>query len=236
MLLRTVFLFAALLPASAATVFTTGFEGGLPAQVSGEATLADASLYYPGSLGMGSQYVENLSGTAWGQTVISLGGLALHTSASLEFLFLPKSSWDGLSMWCCTPDYLYITVDGLDMARISIRHYDLAAPDLHAAEPLAGAALSVTNAYGGAFIGGAPISLSAWNVALTGIPHSAASMTIVLQAGGGGWQSYPDEWWGADNITVSTDAISGVPEPGTMVLLPAGLLALAWLRRRHIRS
>ena len=44
----------------------------------------------------------------------------------------------------------------------------------------------------------------------------------------------PPTGWGPALDNVSVDAIaSGVPEPGTMLLIGAGLIALAGLRRRH---
>ena len=58
--------------------------------------------------------------------------------------------------------------------------------------------------------------------------------TLTLGFRGRNLQGIGDEGWGLDNVSVSTDATTGVPEPGTLTFLIGGGALLLGLSRRRL--
>ena len=214
------------LPASAASlvVFSTDFEGSLPAEVTGAGGI-ELSGGFSG-YGFGSKYYRNsaLGGTS---TVLSLTGLPAHSSVDLDFLLAVLDSWDGLTGGgSVDPDYFNVKVDGTVVVTSS---YDQFTPgdELPIGSPLG----TWTSLAAGGWAD-RPYDFAA--VPSLSFPHSASTLTVEFYSSGAGFQYLDDESWAIDNLKVTVETIGAVPEGGlTAGLFGLGLIALGAARRRR---
>lgn len=159
-------------------------------------------------------------------TVLTLTGLPVHTAISLSFDLAIIASWDGNTGGLAAPDYFNVRVDDqlvfsetFDQSNLN----DQTAPTSNLIT------WGTDLGYGGwldsAYHMGDPVT------GLNNIPHSGNTLKVEFYASGRGWQGgNGDEWFGIDNVTVST-----IPEPKAAGLVTAvTLIAMAsrWRQRR----
>ncbi len=200
------------------TVFSTDFESGAPAEWGG--TFNVELTQGLSAFGFDRQFSRNAAAPAQ-PTTLTLTNLPAHDSVSIKFLLAIIDSWDG-DGGNPGPDSFNIAVDGNTVFS-------------HTFASASGS--SNYNAPAGVFLGAGNFGFNSWNdyvydlgldPTLSGIAHTASTLTIDLYASGPGWQGFDDESWGVDNVVVS---VNTVPAPGALGIAGAGLLA--GLRRRR---
>jgi hypothetical protein len=163
---------------------------------------------------------------------LSLSNLPAHSHLSIDFDLLITASWDGDGPEPGTPDIWSLNVNGgPELLRTTFSNfpgrtqdypgtYD-GVPNGATNPPKSGASEVNTLGYGG-FID-FPGGDSVYRLRFV-FPHAASSVQFGFR-GGPGLTSVDDEGWGIDNISVQA-----VPEPGGVLVLGLGYLAL--FRRR----
>ncbi len=204
------------------TVYFNDFESGISMP-----PWSDANVQGP-NLGVTSNYHGNYD--LGDSTTLTLTGLPGHTQLALEFDLYLFSTWDGNST-TYGPDYFSLSGD-ISFSETFTNHQPAGqsypgGPDItypNGSYP--------THVYLGLDPTGSGDEFL--------ISHASSTFTVTF----GGPTSQSDEWWGIDNVRVSISSDSGpgpgpgptpTPEPGTMLLLGAGLLALAGARRKFKR-
>lgn len=189
-------------------------SGSAPAEITGGTVTTNGGY---SAHGFGDYF--NWSGGS--AITLNLSSLGSHTTLDLEFDLAIIDSWDGNDGGSYyDPDYFNVTLDGDTIFRETFSQFN-----------------SSDQSYTGSpFTSGSNIYKSRWNdsayhISLTGLTHSADSLTIAWFANGGGWQGGNDESFAIDNINVNTNN-TPVPEPATMLLFGTGLAGIAGLRAR----
>jgi len=188
-------------------------SGSVPATISG-GTVTSTGGYSAHGFG---NYFNWSGGSA---ITLNLSSLDSHTTLDLDFDLAVIDSWDGSSPSSVAPDYFNVTLDGSSVFQETFDNFT-----------------TTDQTYTGISITyGSNIYKSHWNdsayhISLTGLSHSADSLTISWFANGSGWQGGSDESFAIDNINVNTNAAS-VPEPATIFLFGTGLVGLAGFRSR----
>ncbi len=196
--------------AATASAITYDFElGSAPPAMTGGTTQTTGGY---SSFGFGNYF-------QWSDVsaiTLTLGSLETHTTLDLEFDLALIDSWDGLSP-PFGPDYFNVTVDGGSVFQENFGSYS-----------------------GSPFVSGSDLynnpqwEDSAYHISLSGIAHSATTLTISWFANGAGWQGGMDESFAIDNIVLSVDnGSTPVPEPATMLLFGTGLAGLIGSRIRR---
>lgn len=165
---------------------------------------------------------------------LTLSGFNIGDSITLKFDFYALDSWDG-NQGGVGPDRFQVKIDGvdkLDSTFANVSGYNQSYPSAYLAGSFAAqtGATDVDAAHGGTlpngYYGNSLYSFGVGsNAAMTAI---ATSSTVVFTWTGSNLQGVGDESWGIDNVSVNA-----VPEPGTLVMLAFGALAL--MRRRSVR-
>ncbi len=198
------------------TVFSTDFDGSLPAEVNpGLATLTGvqgfAGLGHPGN-----QFGGNFLRSPTGNVVkLQLTGLPPHTTVTIGFLLAAIDSLDGEGTYP-SGDYFHIKLDGVTIFRESLAN---ALPSqVQSYVPAPGAQLARWQDLG--FSGpGSFYTDSAYDFSMEprmqGIPHSASTLTLEYIIEGAGIQPLSDESWALDNLTV---AVTNAPAPQDLQL------------------
>ena len=222
-------------PAAAQTVYSNNFDA--PATVAGGVTAnltGVTAVVGNGTTGLSGNFLRNgstLNGATATPTVLTLSGLAAHTSVSLSMIFGFMESWDS-SNGSVAPDLVDIVVDGT--TRIS----GLTANNQTG---------SVSFYGGGTLIGTPCIQADSFNtqfcdtiINLAGAPnltfaHTSSTLTLSIFAYGTGWQGGLDEAWAIDNlsVTLAGGANAAVPEPATWALMMLGFGAIGYSLRRR---
>jgi len=216
------------------TVFSTDFNGPLPAAIDPGSALLTGVQYFAGLGPTGQAFGGNFLRSATGNVVtLTLSGLPDHSAINLGFLFAAIDSLDGTGTYPAG-DFFHITLDGRTIFRESFAN---ATPDqIQSYVAPAGVTLArrVDLGFGGP---GSYYTDSAYNLAadpaFQNIAHTGSTATFTFQIEGQGIQSLDDESWAMDNLSVSVNA---VPEPQTYALLLAGGAALGWTAKRRARA
>ena len=207
--------------------FTTDFNNGVPAQLTGTTTLSAVQGY--AGLGTGTNtfsgsLLENATGgtdVAPGTvpqtaTRLTLTNLPTHTSIDVDFLLAIINSWDGLSAIpplssINSPDFFNVRVDGALLFHESFDNVTATGTG-QGYNPPAGVQLTPRPFTDLGFSSPSTTLDSAWNLGLdsrfSNIPHTASTLTIDFFADGAGFQGGTNESWGIDNLSVS---LNGVP-------------------------
>lgn len=223
--------------AQGATVFSTDFDGALPAEIApGVATLTGVQ-GYAGLGPVGTQFGGSFLRSPTGNLVtLTLNQLPAHTDISLAFLFAAIDSLDGTGTFP-QGDFLTITLDGQTLLRESFAN---ATPDqIQSYVPPPGGELARRVDLGFSGPGGYYTD-SAYNLGLEPrlqhVQHTASSAVFTFQIEGPGIQPLDDESWAMDQLVVSVNDVSTVPEPSAAGLGLVGLGALVALQRRRRRA
>lgn len=223
--------------AQGATVFSTDFDGALPAEIApGVATLTGVQ-GYAGLGPVGTQFGGSFLRSPTGNLVtLTLNQLPAHTDISLAFLFAAIDSLDGTGTFP-QGDFLTITLDGQTLLRESFAN---ATPDqIQSYVPPPGGELARRVDLGFSGPGGYYTD-SAYNLGLEPrlqhVQHTASSAVFTFQIEGPGIQPLDDESWAMDQLVVSVNAVSTVPEPSAAGLGLVWLGALVALQRRRRRA
>ncbi len=220
---------SALVPAQT-TVFSTDFDGTLPAAVSpGSATLTGVQGYAglgPTDSPFGGDFLRSETANV---VTLSLTGLPAHDTISLDFLFAAIDSLDGTGTYPAG-DFFNASLDGVSFFRESFAN--ATADEIQSYVPPAGGELARRIDLGFSGPGGYYTD-SAYDMAIDprfhGLAHTAPTATFTFVIEGDGVQDITDESWAMDNLRVT---VNPVPEPATgLALVP--LLGLVTRRRRR---
>jgi hypothetical protein len=221
---------------AAVTVFSTNFDGALPAEIAPGAALLTGVQGYAGLGPVGNQFGGNFLRSATGNTVtLTLNNLPTHDTISLSFLFAAIDSLDGTGEFPAG-DFFKIVFDGATLFSESFAN---AVPNqIQSYVPPPGVELARHLDLGFSGPGGFYTD-SAYNFGadptFANFAHSASSATIDFFIFGPGNQDLNDESWAMDNLRVSvtTQGVPVVPEPETYALMLAGLGLLGFVARRR---
>lgn len=219
-------------PATAATLATydgvtlTAFDGASAALSAGGAVSGTA---LPGAWNANGWSGSFLHNTTTGLTEFQLSNLPGHSAIGLSFLVGLLDSWDSTN-GSPAPDYLFIYVDGVQVAQLTANNASGGFSDYGGGTLLySGVQIDTNQSYSDRLL---DMSSAGW----ASFAHSGSTLTLGFQAGGAGWQGGTDESWGVDNLTISytPDATGAVPEPASWAMMIGGLgLAGGMLRRRR---
>jgi hypothetical protein len=206
---------------SAGVVYTNNFESPVGAEWNTTSRVTTSNDLVTNILGEFTNFTATLT----------LSGLAVHTSVTVDFDFFALDSWDGNDT-SFGPDFFAVMNGGTVLFETTITNFSCTN-----CQSFPGPFPSSNNGRTGATPG---ISNLGFN---TGFPdgiyhmtqtfaHSTSTLTLGFR--GRNLQSLGDEGWGLDNVSVSTETTTGVPEPGTLTLLIGGGALLLALGRRRL--
>ncbi|MCA9010383.1 MAG: FG-GAP repeat protein [Planctomycetaceae bacterium] len=202
------------------TVFSTDFESGIPAEITGPGIIRDSEGYHT------EAFLQNTSVPQNASTVLTLTGLPEHRSIRLDFLLAIINSWDGAD-GASSPDVFNVSVDGKTIFSNTFDNFVLSS---QAYVPPAGVLLTPRI---GPTISVSPDSFSNlgldtgigqeefWGDALyamgndptfSGIPHTSSTLTVEWFASGAGYQGGGNESWAIDDLSVTLEAFNGAPD------------------------
>ncbi len=200
--------------AGAQVVFSSDFESGIPAELTGDGVRIEGVQGYAGLGAQGNQFGGSLlryyTQTLY-DTTLTLTNLPPHSHVSLGFLLALIDSWDGTELF-------QVDIDG---QLVFSQWFQLATGDeTDYVAPTGGLLSSGVNlgwTAGSWYSRDRAYDLSV-EPAFRDIPHTADTLTVVWRMGavsGGAaanWQGGADESWGLDNLTVTLDSgSSAVP-------------------------
>src|SRR5262245_31128701 len=215
-------------PAKAAVIplYNQSFDAALGAEWTGVTTITGVPAGYA-LIGFSGSMLRNIAFNPPIATVLTLTGLPTHESVDINFLLAVIDSWDGIG-GNPGPDTFVVRVDGVErFNKVFAVQSGADSPGVPAdLGPLQNRGFSTFNDRG--FDMGTVSSLN--------FAHTNSTLVIEFFTLATGWQGGDDESWGLDSlgITLGTQdgpTPPGVPEPATLSLLGAGLLAAAYRRR-----
>jgi hypothetical protein len=221
--------------AAPVTVFSTDFNGALPAEISpGTATLTGVQ-GFAGYGPSGNQFGGNFLRSETGNVVtLNLAGLPAHDTISLAFLFAAIDSLDGTGTFP-SGDFFKIVFDGNTLFSESFANATPSQIQSYVPPPGVELARHVDLGFSGP---GSYYTDSAYNLgadpSFSNFAHTGSTAKIEFFIFGPGNQDINDESWAMDNLNVSvtTKNTTSVPEPFTLGLIGLGLAGLAVTRRR----
>lgn len=192
-------------PKAPQLAFATGFETGIPPEVTPATALLTPTAGFaalgPAGRTFGATFLRSATANV---VTLSFKDLPPHRFVTLGFLFAAIDSLDGTGTFPAG-DFFKVTVDGKVVFRESFAN---AQPgQVQSYVPPAGGELARRVDLG--FVGpGGFYTDSAYDMALEpklqNIPHTAATLVIELTVEGEGTQSLDDESWAVDELRVTT--------------------------------
>jgi hypothetical protein len=198
---------------TAGQVFFTDFESGVPVEFSGAGAAEGTQGFGVAVPAFQTLFLRNSTLSPILNTTLTLSSLPAHSYLSISFLLAIIDQWDGDAP--TFDDRFNVSVDGTPVFSQNYTNFD-------GDRPYGGTRLSF-----GCVCGFNAMSDSSYSVALWNIPHTSSTATIDFFASGPTWAA-DDNSWGIDNV----DVAAAVPEPGSAVLLIAGLAGVMFRRRR----
>lgn len=209
-------------------VFSTDFEAGVPAEISGTSFRTSSEGYGTGQFLRNTNTLASVGGS---RATLTLTGLPTHTSINLDFLLATINSWDGVDGGA-SPDYLNVSIDGVT---IFSEAFDNLVKASQTYNPPDGVQLTPRNGVVAAFAPDpfanlgflGPGHLPQWGEALYSmgrdtqfdeIAHTGATLAIAWFASGAGYQGGVNESWGLDNIVVTLNDGSPGESEGDPIL------------------
>ncbi len=197
------------------TVYSNDFDGNSV----GSAAWSSTSISTDSHAGfVSTQYRGNY--TTAGSTTLTITGLAAHTQMSLDFDLYLFWTWDGNGNIGNGLDYFSLTDDIIFQKTFSNHQSQsyTGSPD-----EVYGTGATATHVYRDLGITGSDDGFT--------FAHTGDTFTVTF----GGPTTQSDEWWGIDNVKVTTNAGAGdpVPEPATMLLMGTGIAGLVGSRVRR---
>jgi len=195
------------------SVFSEDFEtGAQPPELTGAGAVTAAGFGF----GFGDFLFRNTSvGNPAASTVLSLTGLACHTSYDLLISFVAIDTWDGTTNLggSAPPDFFNVEVDGNTIFSETFDFQSLAdqsAPTTN--PPLLSHGVNVVGT--GNTDGVYDFSMES---DFLGISHTANTLTVEFFASGSGWQGGSDESWAIDNVEI---ILNGIDDPSCVITPP----------------
>lgn len=215
-----------LIPAVASsqtTVYSNNFESGAAgASFSGAGTVQTSGGL--SAFGFGELHLKN---DGQSPTILSLSGIAAHSSMTLKFSL---GMWDSID-W--GGDLFVVKADGVDLFNGFFGNYGTPSGQCEGpGTQLTPAFIDFFNpnyGYGGNHDCARAVSFT--------FAHSASTVAFAWSYPNS--QNAPDESFGIDNVLVQIPSvttpppITGVPEPSTYAMMGAGLVALFLVRRKQ---
>lgn len=213
------------------TIFSTDFNGSLPAEITPGSALLTGVQGYAGYGPSGNQFGGNFLRSETGNVVsLTLNNLPTHDTISLSFLFAAIDSLDGTGTFPAG-DFFKIVFDGNTLFSESFAN---ALPEqIQSYVPPPGVELARHLDLG--FSGpGSYYTDSAYNFGadprFANFAHTASTAKIDFYIYGPGNQSLADESWAMDNLNLSVTTLA-VPEPETYAMFLAGLGVMGFVAR-----
>jgi hypothetical protein len=192
------------LAAAQTVVFSTNFDGTLPAQIAPGVAQLTGVQGYAGYGPPGGQFAGNFLRSPTGNVVtLTLGNLPPHDAVRLDFLFAAIDSLDGTGNFP-SGDFFAIRIDGSLWFRESFANALPSQIQSYVSPPGVELARRIDLGFSGPgsfytdsayWLGGDP--------QFQAIGHSASTLTVSFVIEGPGIQPLDDESWAIDNLTVS---------------------------------
>lgn len=214
-------------------VYTNDFEAGpLGAEFSNAGAIENTEGY--SQIGFGNGFLRNDTGSIGvspTQTTLTLTDLPVHTSVNVGFLLAIIESWDGAAAPGVGPDSFELRLDNIlvfsevftnipSQASLQTASTDERIEPLTERFNPAGTSLDSAYDY---------TSFTAFQ----NLSHSSDTLTLSFTAAGPLWEGGINESFAIDNISISLNGVTAVPEPGSLASLLSGLMAFGLMRWRR---
>lgn len=165
-------------------------------------------------------------------TTLNLSSLQPFTTGTLSFDIDVILSMDGDGQLGFGRDAFIVSGTGLTTFDHDFANYPGNSQDYPVINSLPGTGSdpTLTNTFGYEFDNNPTINDTVYHITL---PFTASGTSLSFTFAANTSEDVSNEFYGIDNVVVTTDAVPPVPEPASMTLLGASLLAFGAMRRRR---